>query len=263
MLFRFFVFLQTYNLTMSRHKLKDAPLQEVIFELRWKLPLDENGFPFDPGIERALGKFEKKACDLFPIYKRTIPEGLSLRIYPKPIHQFWKGELVWPVIQLGPGILTLNDTDVNYSWQDNFHSNILFAVEVLKDSYVTELQLEYIKLQYIDAVEFDPKIFTPQEYISMNMNTSLNNQFEVPGDARNLNISQSFQLQNDSILALNIQTGKHNKTGNPAIIWITGVERSGVLNFDDLNTWLEFAHQTTSETFVKMLNPDFYASFDK
>ncbi len=248
---------------MPRHKLKNAPLQEVIFELFWKLPLDENGFPYDPGIDRALGKFETDIIRLFPVYKRTIPEGLSLRVYPKPIHQYWKGELLWPVIQIGPGILTVNDTDLNYSWNDNFQANVQRAVEALKKSYATGLQLERVKLQYIDAVEYDPIAEAPQDFIARNMNTELQNRHQVLGSARGVNVSQSFQVQHDSALLLNIQTGKHNKTGNPAIIWITAVEKVGVFDFQYLNDWLEFAHETSSKTFVNMLNPEFYAGFDR
>jgi hypothetical protein len=51
-------------------KLPNAPLQEVIFELLWVTENDEQGFP---------------------------------------VHQFWKGENEWPVVQIGPGILVVND----------------------------------------------------------------------------------------------------------------------------------------------------------
>jgi uncharacterized protein (TIGR04255 family) len=247
---------------MPRHKLKNAPLQEVIFELFWKLPLDESGFPYDPGIDRALGKFETAIVEHFPVYKRTMPEGLNLRVYPKPIHQFWKGELTWPVIQIGPGILAVNDTDLNYSWKDNFQANIQRAVDALKRSYASGLQLERAKLQYIDAVEYDPAVESPQDFIARNLNTELQNRYPVSGNARGVNVSQSFQMPYDSALLLNIQTGRHNKTGNPAIIWITAVERAGDFDFQDLDNWLEFAHETTSETFVSMLNREFYAGFD-
>lgn len=246
---------------MPRHKLKNAPLQEVIFELFWKLPLDESGFPYDPGIDRALGKFETNIIEQFPRYKRTIPEGLNLRVYPKPIHQYWKGELTWPVIQIGPGILAVNDTDVNYSWKGNFQANVKMATEALQNSYAAGLQLERVKLQYIDAVEYNPD--TPRDFIARNMNTDLQNLYKVPGSARGVNISQSFSLQHESLLLLNIQTGKHNKTGNPAIIWITAVERMGNFDFRDLSDWLEYAHEITSDTFVNMLNPEFYAGFDR
>lgn len=248
---------------MPRHKLKHAPLQEVIFELFWKLPLDEGGFPYDPGLERALGKFENKIGGEFPVYKRTIPEGVNLRIYPKPIHQFWKGELKWPVVQLGPGILAVNDTDVNYVWKDNFQATIEKAIKALQASYPSDLQLERIKLQYIDAVEYDPSEETAHRFIAKNMRTELQNQYQVVGKPKNVHIAQTFELEMESALLLNIQNGKHNKTGQPAIIWTTAVEKSGELDFNNLSSWLEYAHQATSDTFVNMLNPEFYANFDR
>lgn len=248
---------------MPRHKLKHAPLQEVIFELFWKLPLDESGFPFDPGFELAQGVFASRIKKFFPLRKRTFPEDINLRIYPKPIHQFWKGELTWPVVQLGPGILTVNDTDANYVWKGNFQKNIKTAVQILRQSYSSGLHLERIRLQYIDAVEFNPDEETAIAFIDRNLNTGLQNRYRVPGKSRGVHIAQVFELPKDSRLMLNIQSGKHNKTGQPAIIWTTAVEKSKGLNFDNLNPWLKFAHRVTSNTFVNMLNPEFYASFDR
>lgn len=248
---------------MPRHKLKHAPLQEVIFELFWKLPLDEGGFPFDPDFELAQGVFASKIKKFFPLRKRTLPEDVNLRIYPKPIHQFWKGELTWPVVQLGPGILAVNDTDVNYVWKGNFQQNIKTAIQVLRQSYSTGIQLERARLQYIDAVEFNPEEESPITFIDRNLNIGLQNKYQVPGQPKGLHIGQIFELEKDSRLLLNVQNGKHNKTGQPAIIWTTAVEKSKDINFNNLASWLEYAHRVTSDTFVNMLNPEFYDRFDR
>lgn len=248
---------------MSRRKLSHAPLQEVIFELFWKLPLDESGFPFDPVFELAQGVFASRIKRSFPLRRRTLPEDFKLRIYPKPVHQFWKEELTWPVVQLGPGILTVNDTDVNYVWKGNFQKNIKTAIRVLRESYGPGMKLERARLQYIDAVEFDPKAESAVAFIDRNLNVGLRNQFKTLGKSRGVRITQEFDLKRNSRLLLNIQSGTHNKTGQPAIIWTTAVEKSEGLSFGNLNAWLEFAHQITSDTFVNMLNTDFYASFDR
>ncbi len=247
---------------MPRQKLKQAPLQEVIFELSWDLPLDESGFPHDLGFEMAQGVFASKIKKDFPVQKRLLPNFSGLRIHPILVHQFWKDEITWPVIQLGPGLLTVNDTDKNYVWKDNFQLNVEKAIAALRTSYEQEPKIQRVKLQYIDAVEFIPEDHTVADFLKLNMKTELINHYRSYGRPRDIHIGQTFNLEMDSILNLNIQSGIHNKTGNPAIIWTTAIERTTGLDFINLFEWLEYSHQKASETFVKMLNPDFYDTFD-
>ncbi len=247
---------------MYQQKLNKAPLQEVIFEMFWKLPLDESGFPNDPGFQLAQGVFDSKILNYFPVRKKLVPDSLNLSVYPLLVYQFWKDELTWPVVQFGPGILTLNDTEKNYIWKDNFLLNIEKAIQILQSSYQFNLQIERVRLQYIDAVEYDGEQETATDFMARNMNIVLKNNYPEAGSQKSIDITQSFQLENDSILQLRIQNGVHNKTGNPAILWTTAVEKTDNLDFESLFKWLEYAHKTTSETFMNMLNPDFYANFN-
>lgn len=247
---------------MPRHKLKNAPLQEVIFELFWKLPVDSDGFPFDPGFDMALGRFQAQIRKEFPVQKRLLPESFPIRIVPSVAYQFWKDEFTWPVIQIGPGRLTVNDTEKNYSWKGNFQSNIKKAVAKLQNSYDKKIEIEKVKLMYIDAVEYDPVVESPAAFLARNMKTEIINKYSSFGKMRALNILQVFDLEQDTTLQLNIQTGIFNKTGNPAIVWTTAVERSKELNNNNLFQWLEYGHNTVSKNFIDMLNPDFYDKFD-
>ena len=99
-------------------KLPKAPLQEVIFEVKWELSLDDQTQAFiDPGYQFGQGKFENAVAKDFPIYKSRLPADILVQMLGhKTVHQFWKGERNWPVLQLGPGILTVNATEKNYEW---------------------------------------------------------------------------------------------------------------------------------------------------
>ena len=55
---------------MSKNKLKNAPLKEVIFELRWESTLDDSGNPYDPGYDLAQGKFADRLHSEFPVHKK-------------------------------------------------------------------------------------------------------------------------------------------------------------------------------------------------
>lgn len=247
---------------MRKQKLKYAPLQEVVFELLWALESDESGLPTDPGFEFAQGVFNRCIKTDFPVHKRTIPENLSIKFYPLPIHQFWKEEATWPLFQFGPGILALNDTGKNYSWKESFLPNLKKGLKALQSSYSVPIRFVQARLRYVDATVFDIKNETSVNFIRRNLNTELVNHFPLDAIQRDVRINQAFDIDNASILSIEIQNGFFNKDGSPAIIWNTAVEKRSGLDFTNLIEWAEFAHKVCSETFVAMLNKEFYASFD-
>jgi len=249
---------------MKKKKLKNAPLKEVIFELLWELPLDPTGFPIDLDFELAQGIFADKIKKEFPIHKKTIPEGLqNFRMYPKPIHQFWKGEITWPVVQLGHGIMTVNDTDANYIWEENFLPNIKESLEILIHSYSNAQRFTHASLKYIDSIDLTDDDKELSKFISKNFQTDLINRYPLPGSLTGVNISQTFELPDKTRMQINIQTAKNNATNKPAIAWITSVEKKGLFNKDEIIDWIVLAHEQVSETFVNMLDRGFYDSFDK
>lgn len=243
---------------MRSAKLTNPPLKEAIFELFWDSPLDPTGFPEDKEFEFALGKFDDKISKAFPVKKRKFPSIPEYKVYGKPVYQFWKGNIEWPIIQLGPGVLTVNDTDKNYEWAA-YRPNVIFAVNSLLNSYSTGLNFSKVTLKYIDSVDTDAEIDFRQ-FIKNNLQTNLENNFKIPGQQMGLNVTQSFR-SDDSNIIINIQNATNNITGKKAIIWMTTIERSGNLSSEEIFTWIDQAHAISSDLFVQMLNPDFHATF--
>ncbi|MDZ4680538.1 MAG: TIGR04255 family protein [Saprospiraceae bacterium] len=256
-----FLLLPTLQRYTYRTKLHKAAIQEVIFEIFWKLSLDDIGFPHDPDFGLTQGVYASKIQKDFPVRKCLIHENINIRMYPLLVYQFWKEELTWPLVQLGPGVMTVNDTEKNYVWKENFLPNIKKAVQILRNSYQVDLKIERVKLQYIDAVEFDAEKESATEFVARNMKTVLRNNYKSAGVQKSVHNAQTFQLKKDSVSQLNIQNGVYNKTGNPAIIWTTAVESTSNIDFKSLLQWLEHAHKATSDTFINMLNPEFYDGF--
>jgi uncharacterized protein (TIGR04255 family) len=242
-------------------KLKDAPLKEAIFELFWQSPLDNTGFPIDRGFDLAQGKFAIHIADRFPYHKRILPQNSAIKVYGQPIHQFWKGNVEWPVVQLGQGILTVNDTDKNYEWNDTYRPNIHKALDILLLSYSEPLNFNKISLKYIDSVDIDYDTDL-SKFISVNLQTALVNNYKPPGKLIGLNLNQVFAVDGSDV-HLNIQTATNNLNAKQAIVWITTVIKVGTLSKTDILTWIDQAHSITSNLFVEMLNPQFYASFNK
>lgn len=246
---------------MSSTKLKHAPLKEVIFELYWECAMDSVGIQYDAGFDLAQGKFAEKIKASFPVHKKLIPDGVPLEVFGAPMHQYWQGEFEWPVVQHGQGMLAVNEVENGYEWENAFKPLVIKSIEGLVDSYENNLTFNRIKLQYIDA--WDLSGLRASDFTSNYLQTEIRNSYELPGELKGFNIQQNFDINNGSVMNLNIFTGLNNKNEQPSVIWTTSVERRSKMDFAEVVAWLENAHEATSTMFKKMLNPDFYASLDR
>ena len=86
-------------------KLPNAPLQEVIFELRWKLDFDPGSqSQTDKDFQFAFANFSALSSNKLKhkviLKPSAVPDILFLN---RPVYQFWAAENQYPVFQLGPG----------------------------------------------------------------------------------------------------------------------------------------------------------------
>ena len=242
-------------------KLPKAPLQEVIFELLWDVDFDQHGDLVDLDFELAQGVFAREISGEFPTRKRAIPEGIPIKIYPNAIHQFWKGPGAWPVVQIGPGVLAVNDTEVNYEWDSKFFPLVKRSIAHLEKSYEKELNYINVSLRYIDAIEIDDDDQSDfLNFINSKFKIKLSYDFEIPGSISNLNLTQTFSIDDETKISLIISNGK-NKLNKPALIWQTYIFCKTKKTSTGVIDWVEGAHSLTSKTFVDILNSEFYDSF--
>jgi len=246
---------------MSTTKLKNAPLKEVIFELHWDCPADSSGIQTDPGFDLAQGVFASKIKKEFPVHRKLVPDGFPLKVFNAPLHQYWKGELKWPVIQHGEGMIAVNEVEVNYEWENSFKPLIVNTIEHLINSYDSTLKFNDVRLQYINAYDLDD--LEPLEFLEMNLKTKFSNQYVLPGKFQNINIEQVCKLSDNSRLVLNISDGINNQNQKKSVLWSITVHHKAPILFDHIFQWIETAHTTISGIFKEMLNPDFYASLDQ
>ena len=130
---------------------------EAIFELRWALQKQEqqpDQAGIDPGFQILLGRFYDKVSADFPE-----SENLQLAIFPEMMtpylvrNRFRKTKNGWPLVQLGTGILSVNDTE-SYDWS-TFKPMLYRAVEILLETYpknIAPLMLSQVTLRYINAI---------------------------------------------------------------------------------------------------------------
>jgi len=246
---------------MSSTKLRKAPLKEVVFEIHWDGEVGNSGVMEDPGFEKAQGKLDERLKSEYPVRKKLYPDNGFFKIFGAPIHQYWKGQLQWPVIQHGQCILTVNEIESGYEWEKLFKPTIKSSIVHLFKSYEEQLNINRIKLQYIDA--FDVESNKAYDFMKENLLTAIQTQYKLPGTQKNFNILQSFDLSDGSEMQLSISNGINSENQKSAIIWTTTVEKIHKFNKEEVDDWLDKAHDHASNMFKTMLNPEFYASLDR
>ncbi|MCX6089873.1 MAG: TIGR04255 family protein [Candidatus Atribacteria bacterium] len=251
-------------------ELKNKPLVEVIMEVRWQLQGTAPGHQVDPHYKFLLGRlFDRIRTDypeLEQLPSANIPDEMVGHVVQ---HRFRVAANSWPLVQIGPGVFTINST-ADYIWQD-FRSRVLSAIQKLYDAHpkVEELKITNIILRYIDAVDFNYNmeniiIFLSDKLkLNISLPTNLFNDQKVE-DKPNRFISHfSFRTGKPrGMINLRFATGQ--KENIPALIWETTVESAG----DDLpmlpegfSGWIDSAHELTHDWFFKMIEGELERRF--
>ncbi len=242
---------------MPPRKLKRAPLKEVVFEIFWKPVGDPK---HDITYDFALGKFHSLISKDFPIVKRILPPGI--KIHQQSAYQFWTKQGIFPVVQLGDGVLTVNDTDKNYTW-DNFRENIDKVMTALASSYSQIPEITLARLKYLDSVDIDPTVKDLEGFIARNHLVKIKSEYQLPGTFKNMSIVQSRELEDHSILNVSVTNTVNNLSKRDAVVWSCQIERRGSMKKNELIDWLDNSHSILSSLFVQMLDPKYYGQFDQ
>ena len=184
-------------------------------------------------------------------------------------HRFRVAANDWPLIQLGPGILTVNDT-AKYIWPD-FRARALAACRTLFEAYPksSELRIESLVLRYIDAVDFDYSTEDAFAFLRDKMKVSialppdLFGQPDVARTPKHLMWQTMFECRQPSgVVQLRFATGqRHDK---PAIIWETTVQsaKNAMPPMPDgFEPWLDAAHKITGDWFFKLIDGELKRRF--
>ena len=245
-------------------KLPNAPLQEVIFEIRWELDIDpKTKQSDDTGFELASGRLHKLLENRFSHYQRKVPSSFPEQLlHFNTVHQYWTAEGKWPVIQLGPGIFTVNDTDVNYQWEEQYFPLVLDSLKKLHEAYGVEaMPINFVNLRYINSVKLEEHGFDDdwQKFVLANFNFNFKNSFNTRGKLKQIQFNQYFELEDNSELQINFSSGKRDDQN--ALIWQAAIMKSDNFRQEGIEKWLESAHQKTHDLLTEMTQKDFYASF--
>lgn len=245
------------------NKLPKAPLQEVILEIKWELQMDSStGFQIDPGFQLSLGKFHQSLQEEFPMVIQKHPADIPIHILGQQvIYQFWKSKETWPVIQIGPGILTINETEKSYEWQQGFLPLLENTLNKLNRSYQDEIPFNSFALRYIDAVKVEDYGFTNwPTFVKHHINFDFSNGFISNESVKGFTFDQSFDLGESTTLQVIFSSG-NNLKGELMFFWQIVVHVNRLFEIEGLLSKIANAHKITSAKFKDICKKEFYGSF--
>jgi uncharacterized protein (TIGR04255 family) len=251
--------------------LKNKPLVEAALEIQWQLHGQGTGvIKADPHYKMLLGRFYERLMDTYPIHE-TLPAAAlpeSMAAY-SPQHLFRVGPAQWPAVQIGPGILSVHERD-EYSWKD-FVWRCVETASKLVDAYPrpAELKVELLRLRYLDAVAFD---FTQENLLDF-LRDKFKSTAQLPSDLfqdrhvqpQPISFSWQASFREDTppgTISVRFSTGE--RQAKPAILWETVVESVGkeVPQIPrDFQTWLQEAHELSSDWFFKLIAGELEKNF--
>ena len=263
---------------MSRKDLKNKPLVEAIVEIRWHLiqPIKVQGpapmiLPaLDPHYRLLLGRLFDRFRGEYPFHEQlptaTLPDDMVGHVVQ---HRFRSAKDDWPLVQVGPGVFTVNDTH-RYTWTD-FQQRTKEAVVRLYDAHpsVAEFRIQSLVLRYIDAVEYNYQEENAFAFLNDKMKVGItlpDSLFHITGvESRPCSFSwqATFQCSKPAgRVHVSFATGQ--KEEKPAILWETTVQSVGddVPNMPDgFPDWIDAAHEITDDWFFKLIEGELERRF--
>src|SRR5712692_230917 len=237
--------------------LPNKPLVESIAEIKW----GQEGQP-DPAYPIIVGRLFERLKTEYPSI-----EDLPITMVPAEMtvhqvrHRFRKTRDGWPLVQIGPGVLTVNDTDA-YHWED-FSRQVkdvlphLYAVHPSAET----LSITSLLLRYINAVVFDYSSNNVLQFLAEKLRVSVSfagpllNETGVRHHPQSAALQVVFPVPTPAgALVLLVGTGKHK--GQNAIVWEIHFRSLGAeipKLPDAFPAWLEGAHAIIEKWFLEMV----------
>lgn len=247
---------------MPRKVLKNKPLVEAIFELKWELEQKREGIFIDPHYKLLIGSLYSQIKAEYPYHEMlpaaAIPDEVAGHVIQ---HRFRTGKNEWPLIQIGPGILTLNETE-GYVWE-NFETRVKQAIAAFLAVHPEpqKLAISSLLLRYIDAIEFDYAKDNVFDFLSLQMKTEIKPYTKLFDsmivDATPASFDWRFTYpcrKPAGMIHLRFLRGK--KQDKDALIWETMVQSLNMkasLASEMIGLWISDAHDLTDDWFFKLI----------
>lgn len=244
--------------------LKKAPILEAIFEMRWEMPQIPNtqtrrdpAYPLLYG--RMYDRFKKEytlAEDLPSVQVHSDASPFVVR------HRIRKSANEWPVAQIGPGILTVNEAK-GYSW-DRFRHEIVRIFEAFTDFYPAStfpLNILKTELRFINAVEVEAgenplKFFEEKLHTRLELDPNLYTKNKIKPYPEGLTLSAGFQIEEPVGNAM-LGLGSGSSEDKPAVIqqmFFQSLGENAPQDLGALDPWLDSMHTIAKNWFETLFH---------
>ena len=257
---------------MERKILKNKPLVEAIFEIRWELQEPSPGMKIDPHYKILIGRIYDRVKDEYPFHEQlptaTMPDEIAGYVVQ---HRFRKNKDKWPLIQVGPGIITLNDTE-GYIWED-FEKRIQHVLDVLFEAYPEadrNLRINWLLLRYIDSIDFDYEKDDIFSFLNETLKINISIYKELFRETGVSKLPLGFDLRFSFPAkkpkgAVHLRFVRSKRKNVEALIWETHVQSVGEdapKIKDQISGWVTEAHTVTDDWFFKMIEGELLRRFE-
>ncbi|MGB4751217.1 MAG: TIGR04255 family protein [Fervidobacterium sp.] len=254
---------------MGERVLKNSPLTEAYFEMRWVLIGAGQAELIQSSYDVMLEHLINVIKDAYPYHNElplaSLPAGLTMYFIQ---HQFRKGRNKWPMIQIGPGIVTLNTAE-KYSWLD-FEERILQLFDAIADGYSNtgfELKPNWFVLRYTSGVELDRKDITAFLSQNFRMNVNVDEKIFKGTNVGSLPLGADLKFFfpcDKPKGTVNLRFGQGKKNEKETIFWeVEMLKEYGVLkDRRKIVEWCEQSHEILEHVFFNMLQEEFLARFE-
>lgn len=260
---------------MPNTALKHKPLVESIFELRWDRPEVESTSPSlwnNDLYQNFIFKYYDNVREKFPFHEALQNASLPLVAFPYVVqHRFRTGPDSWPLTQIGPGILTYNQTN-EYEW-DPFKAGCLETIDNFQKSISISLKpnIASVLLRYIDAIPMLEMKEDPLSFIKEYMHTPVG----LP-DA----VFTQLAKKSPSNFTWRTEFESGDPPGNAQIVISKGLsENQPVVVLEtlissvskccklqqpgEIRNWLDSAHELMHEWFFAFIEGKLHAYFNR
>ncbi|MCD6556429.1 MAG: TIGR04255 family protein [Bacteroidales bacterium] len=230
---------------------KNAPLVEVVFEIKFK---DPNGVNYDLIVGELYSKLKSK----YPFTETLTPKEFPALVMPFIMqHRFRPEKNKYPLFQIGPGIVSFNIDGSTYTegWK-GYKKNLLSFIRIYKSVFGDEFsaeKIDRISLRYIDKIE-DPNMYPDvKKYFDESLKLGIDLNFAEKAsnyeNLENTSLSQVYKIHDNCNLGFKIKT---IKDGSRKLLVDSFVDTYDFNNIDELNKWLEKAHTTLKDFFIDL-----------
>lgn len=237
-------------------KLPGAPLIEVIFEIRWTVTNQAER----QEVQYLHGDLYPLLKDKFPFREtiQTLPAELLISV---PTHRFRTALNDYPLVQVGPGIVTVNTIDSKYYWNE-FETLILEVLQKLSEVYnFKESHNAKLVLQYIDLFKFDFEKGDILKYLQENLNISVKQGFYT-GNSISKNLVLGLNYENElGFLNINVNRGKDAQGADGIVVQTSLTSGTTKVEHAVIKSWIEKAHELCSNSFKEMTKGNLYEQF--